>query len=91
MYVNTCDKVYKKGSGVSIRSFILIEVTVGKVDEVRKSLSSNPEVKSANVVTGSYDIIALVEAEDMKSVAELVTIHIQSIQGVTKTITCVAM
>ena len=76
---------------MAIKSYVLIEVSVGSVSEVVKSLKAIKEVKSANVVTGSYDVIALVESEDMKRVADLVTGQFQSIHGVTKTITCVAM
>ncbi len=76
---------------MAIKSFVLIEVSVGRVSEVVKSLKAIKEVQSADVVTGSYDVIAMVESEDMKRVADLVTGQVQSIQGVTKTITCVAM
>jgi DNA-binding Lrp family transcriptional regulator len=47
-------------------------------------------VPSVDVITGSFDIIALVEAADMVSMADLVTGLVQSIPGVSRTITCVA-
>jgi DNA-binding Lrp family transcriptional regulator len=43
-----------------------------------------------DIITGDFDIIALVEAADMVSMADLVTGLVQSISGVTRTITCVA-
>jgi DNA-binding Lrp family transcriptional regulator len=45
---------------------------------------------SADVVTGSFDVIALIEVESMGAMAELVTGQMQGIRGVLRTITCVA-
>jgi DNA-binding Lrp family transcriptional regulator len=47
-------------------------------------------IRSADAVTGNFDIIALVEAGDMAAMAELVTSRIQGVRGVMRTITCVA-
>ena len=44
----------------------------------------------ADVVTGKFDIIALIEATDMSAMADLVTGQVQGIRGVLRTITCVA-
>ena len=53
------------------------------------SLRLLPEVSSAEVVTGTFDIIAAIEVSDMAAMADLVTSQMQSIRGVIKTITCV--
>jgi DNA-binding Lrp family transcriptional regulator len=75
---------------VPTRAFILIETQVGKVQVVRDALRSMEGIRSADTVTGNFDIIALVEAADMASMAELVTGQIQGVRGVMRTITCVA-
>ena len=72
------------------RAFILIETQVGKSQQVAEALRSLEGIKSADVVTGNFDIISLVEAPDMATVAELVTSRVQAIRGVMRTITCVA-
>jgi DNA-binding Lrp family transcriptional regulator len=72
------------------KAFILIEAEVGRVQQASDALRSLPGITSADVITGSYDIIALVEAADMATMAELVTGQIQGITGVLRTITCVA-
>ena len=72
------------------RAFILIETQVGRVHGVRDSLRSMGGIKSVDAVTGSFDVIALVEASDMAAMAELVTGKIQGVRGVLRTITCVA-
>ena len=75
---------------MSSRAFILIETQVGRVHAVRDSLRSMEGIKSADAVTGNFDVIALVEASDMAAMAELVTGKIQGVRGVLRTITCVA-
>ena len=72
------------------KAFILIEAKVGGVQQVVVSLRALTGVTSADVITGSYDIIVLVEATDMGAMAELVTGQIQGVTGVLRTITCVA-
>ena len=71
------------------KAFILIEVQVGRANNVAASLRSLQEVTSAEVVTGPYDIIASIQVSDMAAMADLVTSQMQSIRGVIKTITCV--
>ena len=72
------------------RAFILIETQVGRANQVVQALRSLPGVISADVVTGSFDVIALIEVDTMGAMAELVTGQMQSIRGVLRTITCVA-
>ena len=72
------------------RAFILIETQVGKSQEVAAALRRMEGVKSADVITGTYDVISLIDATDMSAVADLVTGRVQAIRGVMRTITCVA-
>ena len=48
------------------RAYILIETQVGKTRDVVLALRSLSGVPSADIITGDFDIIALVEASDMK-------------------------
>ncbi len=72
------------------RAFILIETQVGRANQVVQALRSLPGVVSADVVTGSFDVIALIEVDTMGAMADLVTGQMQGIRGVLRTITCVA-
>ncbi len=72
------------------RAFILIESQVGRSRQVAEELRSMDGVISADVVTGSFDIIALIQTTDMTAMADLVTGQVQGIRGVLRTITCVA-
>ena len=72
------------------RAYILIETQVGKSTDVVTALRLLTGVPSADIITGDFDIIALVEAKDMITMADIVTGRVQSIPGVIRTITCVA-
>ena len=72
------------------RAFILIETQVGRSRQVAEELRSLNGVLLADVVTGSFDVIALIQAADMTAMADLVTGGVQGIRGVLRTITCVA-
>jgi len=72
------------------RAYILIETQVGKSRDVIAALRVLSNVSSVDIITGEFDMIALVEASDMVAMADLVTGLVQSTPGVTRTITCVA-
>ena len=71
------------------RAFILIETQVSRSQEVAVALRRLEGVKTVDVITGIYDVIALIDAADMSAVADLVTGRVQSVRGVMRTITCV--
>ena len=76
---------------MAAKAFILIETSVGNSRRVAELIKGFPEVEDVDVVTGPYDLIAVVSAADMGAVAELVTGRIHSAGGVTRTTTCVAV
>ena len=71
------------------KAFILIEAKVGMVQQVVRSLRALNGVATADVITGTYDMIVLVDAADMSAMADLVTGRIQGVPGDLRTITCV--
>jgi DNA-binding Lrp family transcriptional regulator len=48
-------------------------------------------IESVDVVTGPYDIIAVIGAGDMTVVGNLITNRIHTVPGVVRTVTCVAV
>jgi DNA-binding Lrp family transcriptional regulator len=73
------------------KAFILIETAVGKTHDVVRSLRGVQGVSSVDVVTGPYDIIAVLEAKDLSSVGDMVTGRVHTISGIVRTVTCLAM
>jgi len=80
-----------KGGDMTITAFILIEVAVGKTQEVVSAVRGLAGVKEAHGVTGPYDVIVVAEVADVTAIAELVTQKIHPIPGIIKTITCLGV
>ncbi len=76
---------------MATRAYLLVETTVGKTREVARTMTGLEGIESVDVVTGPYDIIAVINASDMTVVGNLVTSHIHSVPGVVRTVTCVAV
>ena len=76
---------------MATKAFILIETAVGKDKEVANELRQLQGVKSADTVTGPYDVIATIEVETLDDIDELVTAKIQPIPGIDRTLTCLSM
>ncbi len=76
---------------MSAKAFVLIETVVGKNKDVVNALKQLKGVKSVDVVTGPYDIIAVVEGETLNDIGEVVTSKIHPIGGISRTVTCLAL
>ena len=76
---------------MSTQAYILIDVMVGKTKEILKALLGMEGVKSAHAVTGPHDIIALLEAENLKSLGDVVLSQIRGVKGVVRTLTCMVI
>ena len=72
------------------KAYVLIEVAVGKAKAVADEILSLEGVKTVDVVMGTFDIIAVVNASDVSAVASLVTGDIHTIDGVLRTQTGLA-
>ena len=72
-------------------AYVLIEAAPRKALQACTKIAKISGVKSAHLITGPYDIIALVEANDPAAIGKLVIARIQAVAGVGKTITCVVV
>ncbi len=72
-------------------AYVLINATPQKISEVLSNIRKASSVNSAYAVTGPYDIIAYIEAEDINEVGKAVVFQIQGLEGVTKTLTCMVV
>ena len=55
------------------KAFVLIETAVGTTNTVVKNLRNVTGVTSVDAVVGPYDVIVVLEAEDVNTIGELVT------------------
>ena len=70
------------------KAYVLIKTKVGETSAVRDDLVANTNVKSADVIIGPHDIIALVEAEDLNAIGAVVMRFVHELAGVENTVTC---
>jgi DNA-binding Lrp family transcriptional regulator len=73
------------------RAYVLIEVEAGQIEEVIAALRSLQGIRVADVVTGPYDIIAMIELPEQRLIGRLVMDAIHGIAGLKRTITCLAI
>ena len=76
---------------MAAKAFVLIETVVGKNREVAVALKQLKGMKSVDVVTGPYDIIAVIEGETLTEIGDLVTGKIHPVTGISRTVTCLAL
>ena len=76
---------------MAAKAFVLIEAAVGKSKEVVDAIRKLKGVKSVDIVTGPYDVIAIVEGESLTNIGDLVTTKIHPIPGISRTVTCLAI
>jgi len=80
---------------MTVRAYILIECEATGAEAVRAGLKnlavSHARVLSADTVSGSFDVIALLESPDLDGLGRAVSEGIQQIYGVQRTVTCVVL
>ncbi len=78
-----------------MKAYVLIETTPGKTKAIKKTLgklkSGAATVVALDAVTGPYDFIAVVEGPNLDAIGHLVTESLGTIDGVTRTTTCIAV
>ena len=76
---------------MATKAYLLVETAVGKTRDVASTLRELNGIETVDVVTGPYDIIAVISGDDMSVVGDLVTEGIHTVTGVVRTVTCVAV
>ena len=71
-----------------VQAFVLIQTEVGKAAHFAEQVRTIQGVESADDVTGPYDVIVKASAPDVDALGKLVVARIQSIEGITRTLTC---
>jgi DNA-binding Lrp family transcriptional regulator len=77
----------EEGSPV-VHAYILIQTEVGKAAQVAQTIGEIDGVQQAEDVTGPYDVIVRAQAETVDELGRLVVARVQSVDGITRTLTC---
>ncbi len=80
---------------MAVKSYILIETEVGTAKQVALALAdlthTEGEIKTVELVTGPFDVICLVETDNLEQLGSCITDSIQTVPGVKRTTTCLTI
>jgi DNA-binding Lrp family transcriptional regulator len=71
-----------------VQAYILVQTEVGKAADVAVHIGKISGVTQADDVTGPYDVIVRAQADNVDDLGKLVVAQIQSVDGITRTLTC---
>jgi DNA-binding Lrp family transcriptional regulator len=71
-----------------VEAFMLIQTDVGRAEVVAKQLAELAGVRSAEYVTGPYDVVVRIMADTMSELQATVVPSVQRVAGITRTLTC---
>ena len=71
-----------------VQAYILVQTEVGKAASVAAAISELAGVTTSEDVTGPYDVIVRAEASTVDELGKLVVSNVQSVDGITRTLTC---
>jgi DNA-binding Lrp family transcriptional regulator len=74
-----------------VKAYVLINASPGRALEVAAKMQGVRGITAADAITGEYDVIAVCEADDVNSIGQMIVDKIQKIDGVFKTVTCLAV
>lgn len=73
----------------TIKAFVLIVVDPASTSEVFEKLRSVEGISEVYQVMGPYDIVAVIDADNLTQVPALISRHIRAVEGIESTTTCV--
>ena len=76
---------------MSVQAYLFIETTPGRSIKIAEALRGTAGVVSAHATTGPYDVIALVEAEDVNALGDFVLTKVHKAPGILRTLTNIAL
>ncbi len=71
----------------AVQAYVLIQTAVNAA-QVASEIARIEGIDSAEDVSGPYDVIVRASAPDMDTLGQLVVSRIQSVEGITRTLTC---
>jgi DNA-binding Lrp family transcriptional regulator len=71
-----------------VEAFMLIQTEVGRAEVVAKQLAGLPGVLSSEYVTGPYDVVVRIGADNLAELQATVVPSVQQVTGITRTLTC---
>jgi DNA-binding Lrp family transcriptional regulator len=73
----------------TVQAYVLMEIEIGKTDDVVDHLRKIPQATKIAVTTGGYDIVILLEVANLEELYEITVHHIHTAPGIKETQTAV--
>ncbi|MET1102328.1 MAG: Lrp/AsnC ligand binding domain-containing protein [Pyrodictiaceae archaeon] len=70
---------------------VLINTEIGADEDVFERLKEVPEVKALYMVYGLYDLVAIIESDDMNKLRDIIFKHLRSSPKVRSTLTMIVV
>jgi DNA-binding Lrp family transcriptional regulator len=87
--------IFREGFAMAVRGYVLIETEVGKAKAVSSAIGAlsyeGARVVTVDTVTGPFDVIVQLEADDLDRLGNAITDALQRVSGVQRTTTCLAV
>ncbi len=74
-----------------MKAYVLISARTGEAPAIIRQADRLEGVLETHITLGPYDAIAVIEVENTKKVGDIVYNEIQTIPGVTHTLTCLVV
>lgn len=74
-----------------MKAFVMISVRPGGIVDAVRDVDRVEGVREAYMTFGPYDIVAVVEANDLHHLGNILAKGIQPVPGVLETLTCLAV
>ena len=71
--------------------FVLIKVNAGNLEPVFRELRQVTGIKEVHSVTGTYDILAIIEGDDIAKLLSRVVREVREVEGIVSTETLIAL
>ena len=72
-----------------VQAYVLVQTRVGAAGQVARELGRLSGILVADPVTGPYDVVLRAQAADLDELGRLIAQDVQSVEGITRTLTCV--
>ena len=76
---------------MTAKAYVLIETQVGRTKQVVDTIRKLSGVVFVDSVTGPYDAIAMIQAKTLNDIRMLIVGKVQSVAGISRTVTCLAL
>lgn len=73
----------------TVKAYILMEIEIGMTDVVVEHIRKIPQATRIAVTTGVYDIVVLLEVENLEELYDLTVHHVHTTPGIKDTQTAV--